>query len=59
MLREYKEKSELEELVVLIRDIWREYYTPLLGAAQVEYMLDKCQSVEAVTQQIAEENCRY
>jgi len=59
MIREYKEKTELEELVVLIREIWREYYTPIIGAAQVEYMLEKFQSVDSITRQIAEENYRY
>jgi len=59
MIREYKEKPEIEELVVLIHEIWREYYTPLIGAEQVEYMLEKFQSVDAITRQIAEENYRY
>jgi len=59
MIREYKEKPEIEELVVLIREIWREYYTPLIGVAQVEYMLEKFQSVDAILRQIAEENYRY
>ena len=59
MIREYREKSELEELVVVIREIWREFYTQLIGAAQVEYMLDKFQSVDAITRQIAEEEYHY
>ena len=59
MMREYREKAELEVLVVLIREIWREYYTPLIGAAQVEYMLEKFQSVDAITRQITDENFRY
>jgi ribosomal protein S18 acetylase RimI-like enzyme len=59
MIREYTEKIELEELVVVIREIWREYYTPIIGAAQVEYMLETFQSVEAMTRQITEENHRY
>jgi len=59
MIREYKEKQELEELVVLIREIWREYYTPLIGAEQVEYMLDQFQSVDAITRQMIQENYRY
>ena len=59
MIREYREKPELEELVVVIREIWREYYTPLIGAAQVEYMLAKFQSVDAMMRQIADEDYRY
>jgi ribosomal protein S18 acetylase RimI-like enzyme len=34
--------------------IWLEYYTPIIGKAQVDYMLDKFQSRPAITQQIAE-----
>ena len=49
----------MEELVVLIREIWREYYTPLIGVAQVEYMLENFQSVDAILRQIEEENYRY
>lgn len=59
MIREYKKKSELEELSPVIREIWREHYTPMIGAEQVEYMLDRFQSVEAMTRQIAEEHYRY
>jgi len=59
MIKEYREKNELEELVTVIAEIWREYYTPLIGAGQVEYMLEKFQSLEAVSRQIAEENYRY
>lgn len=32
--------------------IWRNHYTPIIGEAQVEYMLDKFQSAEAIGKQI-------
>ncbi|MBN1663719.1 MAG: GNAT family N-acetyltransferase [Deltaproteobacteria bacterium] len=38
----------------LARDIWTEYYTPIIGKAQVVYMLDKFQSREAIARQIAD-----
>ena len=59
MIREYKEKNELEELVPVIAEIWREYYRPLIGAEQVEYMLERFQSLDAVMRQIAGEHYRY
>ncbi len=59
MIREYRKKYELETLTELIREIWREHYTPIIGEKQVEYMLEKYQSVEAVSRQIAEEDYRY
>lgn len=36
----------------LAREIWTEHYTPIIGREQVEYMLDKFQSSEAITAQI-------
>jgi ribosomal protein S18 acetylase RimI-like enzyme len=59
MIREYRNPEELEELTVLIRKVWREHYTPIIGAEQVEYMLDKFQSSEAISRQIVEENYHY
>jgi GNAT superfamily N-acetyltransferase len=34
--------------------IWREHYTPIIGAAQVEYMLRKFQTAHAIEEQIRE-----
>jgi RimJ/RimL family protein N-acetyltransferase len=36
----------------LAREIWTEHYTPLIGTAQVEYMLDRFQSRIAIAGQI-------
>ncbi|ARN57379.1 GNAT family N-acetyltransferase [Sedimentisphaera salicampi] len=38
--------------------IWREHYIPIVGEAQVEYMLDKFQSERAIARSIAE-GCEY
>ena len=35
-------------------DIWAEHYTPIIGAGQVAYMLDKFQSESAIRQHITE-----
>ena len=37
----------------LARLIWREHYSPIIGAAQVEYMLAKFQSEEAIGSALA------
>jgi len=43
------------QLVAELGDfIWREHYTPIIGLAQVEYMLDHFQSITAIKKQIAE-----
>jgi len=33
--------------------IWRDHFTPIIGAAQVAYMLDKFQSAQAISAQLA------
>lgn len=38
----------------LAREIWTEHYTPMIGVAQVEYMLDQFQSRGAIAGQISE-----
>lgn len=38
----------------LAGEIWRSHYTPIIGEAQVEYMLRKFQSREAMQQQLSE-----
>ena len=44
--------DQIATIVSLARDIWTEYYTPLIGREQVEYMLDRFQSKQAVAEQI-------
>ncbi len=46
--------SEFKEVEKLAAQIWREHYTPIIGADQVEYMLDKFQSEQAMLAQEAE-----
>jgi len=36
----------------LARAIWTEYYTPIIGRRQVDYMLDRFQSRKAIAEQI-------
>jgi len=48
-------KSEdIDNIVKLARPIWYEHYSPIIGREQVEYMLDKFQSSEAISQQLSE-----
>ena len=39
----------IEELAYII---WNEHYTPIIGKAQVDYMLNKFQNVESISKQI-------
>ena len=46
-------EAQIVEVARLAREIWREHYTPIIGQAQVEYMIEKFQSEKAITEQIA------
>jgi ribosomal protein S18 acetylase RimI-like enzyme len=45
--------EQFEQVAALADDIWREHYIPIVGKAQIDYMLDKFQSVAAVRDQVA------
>jgi len=44
--------EDVRQVAALAADIWREYYVPLIGATQVEYMLEKFQNAAAMLEQI-------
>ena len=46
--------NDIRNCVALAKEIWIDHYTSLIGEAQVEYMLNKFQSFEAVKEQISE-----
>ncbi|MHC4740864.1 MAG: GNAT family N-acetyltransferase [Planctomycetota bacterium] len=43
---------QIRQTAKLAGEIWTEHFTPIIGAEQVEYMLDKIQSEDAITDQI-------
>ena len=45
-------ESEIEVVVNLAYEIWNEHFTPIIGKAQVDYMLEKFQSRKAIAEQI-------
>jgi ribosomal protein S18 acetylase RimI-like enzyme len=47
------------ELAELAESIWTEHYTPIIGAEQVRYMLDRFQSAEKMLEDIAVDGYRY
>jgi GNAT superfamily N-acetyltransferase len=50
---EVSTNAAIGQVAALAGDIWREHFTPIIGGDQVEYMLAKFQSADAVAQQIA------
>lgn len=51
--------QDIKQTAQLADTIWHEYFTPIIGGRQVAYMLDKFQSVPALSRQIGEENMLY
>ena len=49
---------DFNTITKLASTIWKEHYTPIIGIEQVDYMLDKFQSVNAIKKQI-EEGAEY
>lgn len=46
--------EQLAALARMAREIWYEYYVSLIGRAQVDYMVERFQSVPAMQAQLAE-----
>ena len=52
-------REEIETTAQLAAEIWREHYISIITAEQIEYMLDKFQSVPAMTDQIEHQGYEY
>lgn len=46
--------EQIAAVAALAREIWSEYYVPLIGPAQVDYMIGKFQSAAAIREQIGQ-----
>jgi len=51
--------QDIEQVAALAREIWLEHYTPLIGGAQVTYMLDNLHSAETIAEEILSKNFSY
>jgi diamine N-acetyltransferase len=51
--------AQIAEVAALARAIWMPHYVPIVGAAQIEYMLGKFQSEAAIARQIAQGGYEY
>ena len=49
-----EDPADLAVVAALAREIWVEFYEPLIGRAQVDYMLERFQTADAVAGQIGE-----
>lgn len=55
---EVRELCHIKRISLLAENIWYEHYVPIIGKAQVDYMVPKFQSEAAISNQI-EEGMRY
>ena len=51
--------AEIVTVAKLAKEIWTEHFTAIIGADQVDYMLDKFQSEKAITDQIQNKGYIY
>ena len=51
--------EQIAAVAALARETWRQHYVPIIGAAQVDYMLAKFQSAAAIARQIAADGYEY
>jgi RimJ/RimL family protein N-acetyltransferase len=53
------DKNLISVVETLAHSIWREYFVPIIGSPQVEYMLEKFQSRQALLNQIEKDGFLY
>lgn len=58
-MRRVTEAVDMAEVATLAAKIWREYYVSIITLEQIDYMLDKFQSIDAITTQIRDEGYEY
>lgn len=51
--------QQIAEVARLAAEIWREHYVSIISIEQIDYMIDKFQSVPAITDQIQNQGYRY
>ena len=55
----YTTEQAAAEISALAGEVWREHYTPIIGAEQVEYMLAQFQSAERILEDIKKSKLVY
>lgn len=54
-----KEGADQEKLAEMARTIWNEYWPAIIGQAQVDYMVENFQSLQAIRDDMAEHAYEY
>lgn len=58
-VRPVQTEEDLRQLAALAKEIWEQHFTPIIGEAQVAYMLEQFQSYSALKRAVVEEGYRY
>jgi ribosomal protein S18 acetylase RimI-like enzyme len=58
-IRKASNEQDIQKIADLANIIWHEHFTPIIGEAQVEYMLDKFQSFKAISEAVNVNNYIY
>ena len=51
--------SQIESVAAMADEIWHEWFPAIISESQIDYMLEKVQSVSAITEQLGNEGYRY
>ncbi|MEH6452409.1 MAG: GNAT family N-acetyltransferase [Psychromonas sp.] len=51
--------EQVNEVYELARVIWTEHYTPIIGLAQVKYMLERLHSADIIQTEVNQQNKHY
>lgn len=54
-----KTDPEIQNVAALAEEIWHQHFTPIIGEAQVNYMVEKFQSYPALKNQIEHDGYEY
>ena len=58
-VREVSKDDDIRKVAEMAKPIWQDTYTGIISEAQIDYMVEKFQSYEAINKQIKEEGYRY
>ena len=59
IIRKAMDDNDIKQIAALADIIWHEHFTPIIGAAQVSYMLDKFQSFHAISYAVKKSHYTY
>ena len=56
---ECKNEDDLKEVAILAEKIWHEFFPGIISEAQIDYMVDKIQSFDAMQDQVKHQQYHY